>query len=142
MGPAMGQVVFHTGVADKTAYVVRLVRKATRQGARLLVLCDQPDELSQAMWSASPLDFIAHATAKSGPETLAMSSVVLLSSPVVQGRDLAQDVLVNASHQWPQEHASCARVIELVGQAPEEVLSGRERWRRYLADGVKPDKLG
>jgi DNA polymerase-3 subunit chi len=138
----MAKVVFHTALADKAAYVARLVRKASRQGARLVVLCDQPDVFSQALWSASPVDFIAHATAKSDAQTFVMSSVILVSSLATQSRDMAQDVLVNASQTWPQEYARCSRVIELVGQASDEVLSGRERWKLYITSGIKPDKLG
>jgi len=42
----MGQVVFHTGVADKVDYIARLVRKGSRQGARMVVVCDDPAAVS------------------------------------------------------------------------------------------------
>ncbi len=138
----MGAVAFHTDVADKTAYIVRLVRKASRQGARLLVVCEDPQEISQALWGAGNFEFMAHATPQSDPSTQAHSAVVLAVSDGVMGRDLSQDVLVNARRQWPEAHAAFVRVIELVGQSSDEIGAGRERWKRYLAAGITPDKLG
>jgi DNA polymerase-3 subunit chi len=138
----MGSVAFHTDVADKTAYIVRLVRKASRQGARLVVVCDDPMAVSKALWGATNADFMAHATPMSDEPTQVHSAVVLAPSAMVSGRDLAQDVLVNARLDWPEAHASYTRVIELVGQSPDEVVSGRARWKRYTAVGIQPEKLG
>lgn len=138
----MGAVAFHTDVADKIAYIVRLVRKASRQGARLVVVCDDPLAVSKALWGASNLDFMAHATPQSDTATQANSPIVLALSALVSGRDLVQDVLVNARLDWPEAHASYNRVIELVGQSPDEVVSGRARWKRYTAHGIQPKKLG
>lgn len=137
----MGQVVFHTGVADKTDYAVRLVRKASRQGARLVVVCDDPAAISQALWGGSSVDFVVHATSQSDASTLAASGVVLMASSHELGRDCSRDVLINACAVWPEAHAAYLRVIELVGQAPTDVTAGRERWKRYIADGVQPNKL-
>jgi DNA polymerase-3 subunit chi len=138
----MGQVVFHTGVADKVDYLARLVRKASRQGARLVVVCDDPAAVSMALWGGAAVDFVVHATAHSDAVTLVASKVVLMTSPLVPGRDLSQDVLVNAGEAWPETHAEYTRVIELVGLAPSDVTAGRERWKKYVSVGVQPDKLG
>lgn len=138
----MGQVVFHTGVANKVDYVARLVRKGSRQGARMLVVCDDPAAISMALWGGPPVDFVVHATALSDAATLLASRVVLMATASVPGRDLSQDVLVNASEAWPETHAQYLRVIELVGQAPSDVTAGRERWKKYVSVGVQPDKLG
>jgi DNA polymerase-3 subunit chi len=138
----MGQVVFHTGVADKVEYAARLVRKGSRQGARMVVVCDDPAAVSTALWGGVPVDFVVHATAQSDASTLLVSSVLLMTSPTVPGRDLSQDVLVNACEAWPETHTHYLRVIELVGQAPSDVTAGRERWKKYLSAGVQPDKLG
>jgi DNA polymerase III subunit chi len=138
----MGQVVFHTGVADKVDYLARLVRKGSRQDARMVVVCDDPAAVSMALWGGASVDFVVHATAQSDAATLSASRVVLMASALVPGRDGSQDVLVNACEAWPASHAHFLRVIELVGQTPSEVTAGRERWRLYISDGVRPDKLG
>jgi DNA polymerase-3 subunit chi len=138
----MGQVVFHTGVADKVDYIARLVRKGSRQGARMVVVCDDPAAVSTALWAGAPVDFVVHATAQSDAATLLASSVILMRSASVAGRDLYQDVLVNACEAWPETHAQYLRVIELVGQAPSDVTAGRERWKKYVSAGAQPDKLG
>jgi DNA polymerase III subunit chi len=135
-------VVFHTGVADKVDYVARLVRKGSRQGARMVVVCEDPAAVSTALWGGAPVDFVVHATAQSDVPTLLASSVILMTSASVPDRDLSQDVLVNAREDWPETHAHYLRVIELVGQAPSDVTAGRERWKKYLSTGVQPDKLG
>jgi len=88
------------------------------------------------------VDFVVHATAQSDAATLLASRVVLMTSPLVPGRDLSQDVLVNAGEAWPETHADYSRVIELVGLAPSDVTAGRDRWKRYLSVGVHPSKLG
>lgn len=142
MGAAVGQVVFHTGVADKVNYAARLVRKASRQDARLVLVCDDPAAVSRALWGGPPVDFVVHATPLSDAATLSASSVVLVSSDHVTDRDTSNDVLVNARAAWPDKHADYLRVIELVGQAADDVMAGRERWKRYIAHGVQPDKLG
>ena len=138
----MGAVAFHTNVVDKTAYIVRLVRKASRQGARLVVVCDDPGDVSKALWSATNADFIAHATPMSDASTQSHSAILLVLSELVSGRDYRQDILVNARRDWPKAHAAYNKVIELVGQSPDEVVSGRARWKCYLADGIQPEKLG
>jgi DNA polymerase-3 subunit chi len=138
----MTPVVFHTGLADKTNHLLRLVRKASRQGARLLVLCEQPGALSQALWGLSPSDFVAHATLDGSPATVTSSAVLLCDHAPVPGRDCSADVLINATAVWPSAHRDFARVIELVGQDPADVAAGRERWRLYRANGVEPEKHG
>lgn len=138
----MGPVVFHTGVADKVDYIARLVRKGSRQGARMVVVCDDPEAVSAALWGGAPVDFVVHATALSDLPTLSASGVVLMTSPFVPDRDLSLDVLINAREAWPETHAEYSRVIELVGQAPNDVAAGRERWKQYLSAGVQPSKLG
>jgi DNA polymerase-3 subunit chi len=138
----MGQVVFHTGVADKVDYAVRLVRKASRQGVSLVLVCEDPVAVSLVLWGGASVDFVVHATEQSDAATWLASRVVLMTSATVTGRDLSQDVLVNACEAWPDEHARYLRVIELVGQTPNDVSAGRERWKKYVSDGVQPEKLG
>jgi DNA polymerase-3 subunit chi len=138
----MGQVVFHTGLDNKLDYLVRLVRKASRQGAKLFVLCENPLELSKDLWRISSVDFVAHATADADPATVANSNVLLSSSLQLVGLETRRDVLINAGKVWPAEHAGFARIIELVGVLPDDVAAGRERWKRYVMDGVEPAKLG
>jgi DNA polymerase-3 subunit chi len=138
----MGQVVFHTGLANKVDYAARLVRKASRQGVSLVLVCEDPAAVSQVLWGVSGVDFVAHASEQSETETLLASKVVLMKSAAVPCRDLSQVVLVNACEAWPNEHARYLRVIELVGENPSDVGAGRERWKHYVSDGVQPSKMG
>jgi DNA polymerase-3 subunit chi len=129
-------------LANKVEYAARLVRKASRQGVSLVLVCEDPAAVSQVLWGVSGVDFVAHASDQSDTATLLASKVVLMKSAAVPGRDLSQVVLVNACEAWPNEHARYLRVIELVGEKPSDVGAGRERWKHYVSDGVQPSKMG
>ena len=62
MAAALTEVEFHTGVADRVGFACRLLRKASRQGARVLVTA--PDEvlaeLDRALWVFEERDFLPH----------------------------------------------------------------------------------
>ncbi len=57
------EVEFHTGVADKVAFACRLLRKAYRKGARVVVT--GPREvlaaLDRELWTFDERDFVPHA---------------------------------------------------------------------------------
>ena len=59
---ALTEVEFHTGVADPVGFACRLLRKAYRQGARVLVTAPGPrlGELDRALWTFEERDFVPH----------------------------------------------------------------------------------
>ena len=58
----MTQVEFHTGVADTVHFACRLLRKAYRQGERLLVTAPAHtlEALDRALWTFAAQEFIPH----------------------------------------------------------------------------------
>lgn len=59
----MTEVEFHTGVADPAGFVCRLLRKAYRQGSRVLVTAPGPmlAQIDRALWLLDENDFVPHA---------------------------------------------------------------------------------
>ena len=136
----MGAVAFHSGVADKLAYACRLVRKAWRGGQRVLVTgpADQLARLDALMWTFELGEFLPHVRLRAGQVLaphLARTPVLLAEQPDAAG---VCEVLVNLGPGPVVGAAGFDRVIELVASGEDEVLAGRQRWRQYLAAGVKP----
>jgi len=133
-GAAMTEIAFHFNMPDKTAYVCRLLRKATAQGARVAVAGPQAvlRNLDQALWSFSAVDFVPHCSADS-------PAVVRHASPVLLGvamDDLPhQEVLLNLDADVPAGFERFARVIEIVGTDAQERAQSRMRWKYYQQRG-------
>ena len=133
-------VDFHSGVADKLAYACRLLRKALR-GGQPVVVTGKPGDLNrldQLLWTFEPGEFLPHARWKAGqapPDRLARTPLWLADQPGDTGLD---QVLVNLGPEAAPQAAHFTRVIELVGEDPDEVAAARARWRHYRAEGLTP----
>ena len=133
-------VDFHTGVADPVAFACRLLRKACRQGARVLVTAPPPTA-GGAGHGAVDLRCTglraASAPAGAGGPGAAHTDLA------VRGRGAGRRTAgccVNLGAEPPQDPSEVDRVIEIVGEAPQERLAARERWRHYeQAWGVTPE---
>jgi len=134
------QVDFHTGLADKLAYACRLLRKAQRSGARVVVTGDAAllARLDQLLWTFDPGEFIPHARLRAGERPaprLARTPLWLAEQPADAG---SCDVLVNLGPAALGDAPLPARTIELVARDDAEVAAGRQRWRAHLAAGCTP----
>lgn len=133
----MTEVSFHFNVPDTLGYACRLLRKATRQGARITVTGDAATltGLDRALWSFDPIEFLPHVTLRRG-EPLAER---LRATPVCLTEDLSgalhHDVLVNLGEQAPRGFETFARVIEIVSNDEPQRQAARERWKHYAARG-------
>ncbi|SDV48014.1 DNA polymerase III subunit chi [Chitinasiproducens palmae] len=128
----MTRVDFHTRVADPLAYACRLVRKAYTAGKPVAVV-GNPDTLARLdglLWTFSPLDFIPHcgADAPGAAET----PVVLCTNGAASPH---QGVLLNLGDDVPPQFARFERLLEVVGDQPEQLAAGRERYRFYRDRG-------
>jgi DNA polymerase-3 subunit chi len=132
-------VDFHTGLADTLGYACRLLRKAHRQGLRVLVTAPAStlSQLDRELWVFEEREFVPHRRASSQPvpDELALTPIWL-----TERADPAFDcpVLVNLGAEFPAQPMAFERVVELVGQEPDEAAAGRERWRRWKALGLEP----
>jgi DNA polymerase-3 subunit chi len=130
--PAVTRIDFHSNVGDALLYACRLIRKAYQAGQPLVVLAEPPRlrALDDQLWTFSPLDFVPHCMADSA---LASQTPVVLTSNL----DTAphHQVLLNLSATVPPQFARFERLLEVVGNAPDELAAGRERYRFYRDRG-------
>lgn len=134
----VSEVEFHSGVPDKLAHACRLLRKAWRKGARVIVGADMATlaRLDQALWTFEPLEFVPHALLRRGgavPARLARTPIWLVEPGAAPPY---RDVLVNLGPEMADAYAVYARVIEIVGADADDRAAGRRRWRAYETAGV------
>ena len=134
----MTAVDFHTGLADPLRFACRLLRKATRQGARLQVTApsDVLDTLDRLLWTFEDKEFLPHVRQPGAPRELAARTSIWLSEQAqFEG---APGVLVNLGCPAPADLRGLSRVIEIVGSSSEAAAQGRARWRDYVTAGCQP----
>ena len=133
----MTEISFHFNVPDRTGYTCRLLRKALRKGAQIVVTGAPPvlAQLDRALWEFDPLEFVPHVMPRAG-QALAPR---LRTTPVWLVADVAQaghhDVLVNLHDDAPAGFESFARVIEIVTADEADRIAARARWKHYATRG-------
>lgn len=137
---ALQEVEFHTGVADRLDFACRLLRKAFRKGARVLVTAPGPllATLDRELWTRDERDFVPHA--RIGATTSAAlreRTPIWLAEDPAAAPDGAPAVLVNLGAPLPEDVHAFTRIIEIVSREPEDEAAGRQRWRAYKAQGLE-----
>jgi DNA polymerase-3 subunit chi len=136
-GAAAGRVEFHHGVGDKLAYACRLLRKAYRSGARVVVTgqASQLKELDRQLWTFDEPDFLPHILVGEAPVAprLHDTPVWLTTQPASAPGHPA--VLVNLGDVLPDGLDHFQRLFEVVSLQPDDRQRGRQRWRAYEAMG-------
>jgi DNA polymerase-3 subunit chi len=128
----MTRIDFHSNVGDSLLYACRLVRKAYQAGQPTIVLAE-PARLrafDEQLWTFSPLDFVPHCYADS--PLAAQTPIVLTASA---DRVPHYQVLLNLGAEVPAQFARFERLLEVVGNAQDELSAGRERYRFYRDRG-------
>lgn len=138
----MTRVSFHFNVPQRLVYACRLLRKATRQNARVTVTGDRVAlaELDRALWSFEPTEFIPHVLLREEEtlsERLHDTPVCLTANPV---RAPHHGVLVNLGNEPPAGFESFERLIEIVSIDETDRAAARARWKHYAARGYEIEK--
>lgn len=139
----MTEVAFHTGLGDKPAYCCRLLRKAWRQGARVVVAGEATalGKVDALLWTFDHEEFLPHVRLRAGERpapALLRTPVWLAERPADAPADTT--VLVNLGPALAPGYERFARVVELVGGDAQDLQLGRQRWREYQAAGLTPQK--
>jgi DNA polymerase-3 subunit chi len=128
----MTRIDFHSNVGDSLLYACRLIRKAYQAGQPTIVLAE-PARLrafDELLWTFSPLDFVPHCMA--GTPLAAQTPIVLATNL----DDVPHhQVLLNLGATVPAQFARFERLLEVVGNAQDELIAGRERYRFYRDRG-------
>jgi len=133
----MTEVNFHTRVPHLLGYTCRLLRKASRQGAQVVVTAPAATlaALDSALWTFDPLEFVPHVRHAPG----SVMAERLRATPVWLVEHLADaaghEVLVNLGPTAPEGFESFAKVFEIVSTDEAAVAAGRLRWKHYASRG-------
>jgi len=135
----MTEIQFHTGVAEPTVHACRLLRKATRQGARVAVTgpAETLERLDRELWAFDPVEFIPHLR-------LARDTTVaprLRATPVWLVDDAAaidvHEILVNLGAEAVPGFESYTRLFEIVSNDQADKAAARRRWKHYGDRGYR-----
>lgn len=140
-GAPLTEVSFHFNVPERVGYACRLLRKATRHGAQVVVTADGATlaDLDQALWAFDPIEFIPHLLLRPGvavPERMRSTPVWLAeqTADAIAATD-AHGVLVNLGLDAPEGFESFERLIEIVSNDEADRGAARLRWKHYANRG-------
>jgi len=122
----------YTHVANRLDYACRLARKVYVSGQTLVVVAEPAllDEFDRALWTFAPLEFVPHCRAN---DVLAAQTPVLLAKLDEEARH--HQVLLNLGLAVPTHFARFERVLEVIGDSPDQLTGARERYRFYRDRG-------
>lgn len=129
----MTRIDFYSNTRDKLEIVRKLVLKALE--TRQCVLIHAPDtqlagEVDAYLWTHPPLSFLPHV--RSGHPMARQTPVLIGDDP----DELASaDLLINLGRETPAFFGRFERLLEVIGNDPEEIQAGRERYRFYKERG-------
>lgn len=140
----MTSVEFHVGASDALHHACRVVRKASAQGACIVVTGDaqQLDRLDDSLWRMRATDFVAHCRSAADGHVLRRSRVVLDAGA---GEPLPHhQVLINVSNRVPDRFEQFERLIEIIDPSEAAIAAARVRWSGYRRRGypLKRHEMG
>jgi DNA polymerase-3 subunit chi len=134
----MSRVEFHSGVSDTLNFACRLLRKAWRQGASVVVTAPPQtlDALDRELWTFEAQEFVPHWRVRPGQGAVA----ALRRTPIwlceADAPASGPKVLVNLGAEIPRDLDHYERIIEIVSTDAGDRQLARTRWRDYEARGL------
>jgi DNA polymerase-3 subunit chi len=138
----MNTVEFHHGMTDKLSYACRLLRKAYKSGAGVLVTGDANTlkALDRQLWVFDEQEFLPHVLAMPGQDMpLRLHDTPVWLAPHGADTDVPgqRSILVNLGPGMPDQPERFERLFEIVSLEPHDRQLGRQRWKRYEALGLQ-----
>lgn len=135
----MTEVAFHFNAPDKLAYTCRLLRKAYRARAQVVVTGEPAllQDLDRILWTFEPLEFVPHLRAPMAgrvPQRQRATPIWLLDSADDAPH---HDVLVNLGPGVAAGFETFKRLIEVVSASPDDRQAARVRWKHYVDRGYE-----
>lgn len=142
----MGKVEFHHGVGDKLSYACRLLRKAYKAGAQVVVTGDAATlrTLDKQLWVFDDQEFVPHVMAAPNqpvPPRQHETPIWLSVDPATAPGE--RSILINVGQEMPAGMERFPRLFDIVSSAPDDRQLGRQRWKAYAAMGwqVQPHEV-
>ena len=129
----MTQIFFYHNASDRIAAVAALIGKAYAQKKALLVFAPDGElagTLDRHLWMYPPTGFVPHVRSDS---PLAAETPIVITDNLESS--LQNERLFNLSAEVPTGFSRFTSVIEVVGRADDERLTGRERAKFYKDRG-------
>ena len=130
----MTSIDFYFNAGDRLEVACRLAGKALQQKKRVLIYAPQADvaqKIDRLLWTAQAVSFVPHCYAH---DPLAAATPVLIASDDAPAA-AACEVLLNLSAGCPPFFERHERLLEIVAQEEEQVVSGRARFKFYRDRG-------
>jgi DNA polymerase-3 subunit chi len=127
---------FYFNADDRLGVACRLAGKALQQKKRVLIYAPQPEmaqKIDRLLWTSQAVSFIPHCFAH---DPLAAGTPVLIASDDAP-QAAACEILLNLSPECPPFFERHERLLEVVAQGEDEVLSGRTRFKFYRDRGYE-----
>jgi DNA polymerase-3 subunit chi len=133
------EVSFHFNVADRTDYTCRLVRKASRLGAGVVLVGPAAAlaHFDRALWTFDELDFLPHVMLRPGQQIAPRLQPTKVWLAQQAGQPGHHEVLVNLGEQVPEGFESFDKVVEIVSVDAADRAAARLRWKHYAARGYE-----
>ncbi|MDR7334201.1 DNA polymerase III subunit chi [Roseateles asaccharophilus] len=131
------QVSFYSEAAEPLRFACRLVRRALASG-KPLGICVPPGQaaaLDALLWGFDASEFIPHRRWDGVAPPLPGEVLLVQDAAQLPHRGL----LLNLGEALPAAAFEFERVLEVVGQSPDEVQAGRVRYRAYKQSGASLD---
>ncbi len=131
----MTSISFYSHAPDKLAIARQLAVKAWGQKLNVLIYTSEPEiaaSINRQLWTQPALSFVPHCHDN---EPLAAVTPVLIG----KNADImmSADVLINLDNEPPPVFSRFERLVEIVTDEEEDLLSGRKRFRYYKDRGYE-----
>lgn len=133
----MTEVSFHFNVPDRTDYTCRLVRKATRSGASVVLAGPAPAlaHFDRALWTFDDLEFLPHRVLRPGESIDARTAPTRVWLVQDAAAVPLHEVLINLGADPAVGFESFDKLIEIVTAEEDDRAAARVRWKHYASRG-------